>query len=221
MKNNPMKTMITKQMEKWEGGFGKEYTERNAFALNGLNALYRKDYGITRTKLNQLFIGRLKRNIKVLEVGANVGSQLVLLQKMGFKNLYGIELNSYAVEFSRTRTKNINIIPGSAFDIPFKDNYFDLVFTSGVLIHINPKDIKEALHEIYRCSAKFIWGFEYYADKCTEVIYRGNKNLLWKANFPQVYKDNFPGLQVMKVKIFKYSDNDNMDVMFLLRKNDK
>jgi len=52
----------------------------------------------------------------------------------------------------------VNLIQGSVFDIPFKDKYFDMVFTAGVLIHVSPSDIKKVLKEIYRCSTKYIWG---------------------------------------------------------------
>jgi len=91
---------------------------------------------------------------------------------MGFQTLYGIELQEYAVEISKSRTKHINIIQGSAFDIPFKDNFFDLVFTSGLLIHIAPSDVEQILREIHRCTKKYIWGSEYFADSYTQVEYR-------------------------------------------------
>jgi len=58
--------------------------------------------------------------------------------KNGINNLYGIELQQYAIEKAKALTKRINIIHGVADDIPFKDGYFDMVFTSGVLIHIHP-----------------------------------------------------------------------------------
>lgn len=209
---------ISEQMKKWMGDFGKEYTERNALTLDGLDELYRKNYGITRTELNKLFIGKLDRNTKVLEVGSNIGNQLSLLQKMGFKNLYGIEINNYAVELSRTRTKNINIIQGSALNIPFKDKYFALVFTSGLLIHIAPLDINIVMEEIYRCTRQYIWGFEYCAEQHTEVMYRSHKNLLWKANFAKLYLNLFDDLELVKEKRLKYLNNDNIDIMFLLKK---
>lgn len=209
---------ITKQMKEWMSDFGKEYTDRNVLTLSELDKMYMKKFGVSRTKLNDLFIGKLARSIKILEVGSNIGNQLLLLQKTGFKNLYGIELNSYAVEFSKTRTKNINIIQGSALDIPFKDKYFDLVFTAGVLIHIHPKDIKKAMKEIHRCTKKYIWGCEYYADKYTKVVYRDHKNLLWKTNFSQLYLDLFSDLKLVREKRLKYLDNENIDTMFLLKK---
>jgi len=209
---------FTDQMQQWSSEFGKEYTERNPHTLEAMDEFYKKQFGLTRTELNLTFLGNFNRSIRILEVGSNVGTQLHGLQKIGFKNLYGIELQPYAVEISKQNTKNINIIQGSAFDIPFKDSYFNLVFTSGLLIHINPDDLNIALREIYRCTREYIWGFEYYADKYSEIPYRGRRNLLWKADFVKLYQDEFKGLELVKKKRIKYLDNDNVDSMFLIRK---
>lgn len=208
----------TEQIEKWAGDFGEKYIERNSFSLSDLDKLYEEKYGITRTLLNEEFLNGLDPSIKILEVGSNIGLQLALLQKMGFENLYGIEINKKAIELSKKFTKGINIIWGSAFDIPFKDEYFDIVFTSGVLIHINPHDIEKVLKEIHRCSSEYIWGFEYFSEEYTEILYRGHKNLLWKANFTQLYLQMFGNLELLKVKYIKYLKDENIDVMFLLRK---
>ncbi|UCB56932.1 MAG: methyltransferase domain-containing protein [Candidatus Omnitrophota bacterium] len=211
----------TFQLERWEGDFGKEYTDRNALSPDGLEKLYKDHYGITRTELNNLFLQGMERSLRILEVGSNVGNQLLCLQKMGFNNLYGIEPQDYAVELSKRRTEHINIIRGSAFDIPFKDGYFDLVFTSGVLIHINPKDIGRALREISRCSNKYIWGLEYYAEKYEEIVYRGEKNLLWKTDFAKLYQETLPAFELVKEQKFKYLSNDKITTGFLLKKKDK
>lgn len=208
----------TAQTKAWESEFGKDYTDRNPLSINDVERLYLKEYGITRAELNRTFLGEIDRSLKILEVGSNVGMQLACLQEMGFKSLYGIELQDYAVEQSKQTTKNINIIQGSAFDIPFKDDYFDLVFTSGVLIHISPSDIGKALGEIHRCARGYIWGFEYFAKEYTEIPYRGQKNLLWKTNFTKLYLDQFKDLELVKERHVKYLKSDNVDIMFLLRK---
>lgn len=209
----------TKQMEKWIGEFGKEYTDRNLLTLEELEALYQKNFGFTRTEMNLEFIGDLERSIRILEVGSNIGNQLFCLQNMGFQSLYGIELQKYAVELShKSRTNRITIIQGSALNIPYKDDSFDLVFTSGLLIHIAPSDVEQVLSEIYRCTKKYIWGFEYFADSYTEIEYHGNIELLWKANFVKIYLNSFSDLRLVKEKRFKYLDNNNVDSMFLLKK---
>ena len=208
----------TPQVAAWTDEFGIEYTDRNALSTEQLDASYREKYGISRTELNQAFVGGMHRSVRVLEVGSNVGNQLLMLQQMGFKRLYGIEVQPYAVELSKTRTKGINIIEGTAFDIPFKDSYFDLVFTSGVLIHISPSDIAAAMTEIHRCTREYVWGFEYFADRYTKVAYRGHTDLLWKADFAKLYLQRFNDLALISERRIRYSHSEDVDSMFLLKR---
>ena len=205
------------QLKIWEGKFGRDYTDRNSMSTSELDAMYMEYYGISRSELNMLFLGEMDRSARILEVGSNTGNQLILLQEVGFTNLYGVEPQDYAVELAKKRSKNINIIKSKVFDLPFKDNFFDIVFTSGVLIHIAPSDIQRALVEIHRCSNKYIWGFEYFADEYTKVRYRGHDNLLWKTDFASLYLDLFADLKLVKEKRIKYLANENVDTMFLLR----
>ena len=207
-----------RQLEKWTGDFGQEYTERNRSSLSAMEKLYKHHFVVTRTEMNRQFVDRFDRSMRILEVGCNIGNQLLCLQRMGFENLYGIEPQEYAVEMVKRRAKGIQIIKGNIFDIPFKDGYFDLVFTSGVLIHISPQNIKKAFKEIYRCSRKYIWGYEYYSEKYEEIPYRGEKGLLWKTDFAKAFRKTFPDLRSVKVQLFKYANNDNLDIMFLLEK---
>jgi len=208
----------TKQLKAWKGEFGKKYTLRNPLNIKDIDKLYLQNFGVSRTKLNKEFLGSLSRSMKILEVGANVGIQLMFLQRMGFKNLYGIEINKEAIKLSKSMTKNIYLIYGSTLDIPFKDNYFDLIFTSGLLIHISPFEIKDAMREICKVTKNYIWGFEYYADNYTEIIYRGKKDILWKTNFPKLYLDNFKNLKLVQERKLKYWNNENVNTMFLLKK---
>ena len=203
-------------METWSGKFGGDYTDRNLATLDNMEKMYSKRFGISRTEMNQDLLIGIPKGINILEVGSNVGIQLLCLQEMGYENLYGLELQQYAVELSKSTTKNINIIQGSAFDIPFKDGYFDLVFTSGVLIHISPNDIQKVMEEIYRCSNRYIWGFEYYSDQYTEINYRGHHNLLWKTNFAQLFLDSFTDLHLVRKRRYRYIESDNVDEMYLL-----
>lgn len=212
-----MTTAKTKQEEVWSGQFGAEYTDRNTYSFEEVEQFYRGLYGVTRTEMNGRFLDGLKPE-RILEVGCNTGNQLLVLQTNGFRNLYGVELMPYATQIAKKRLPEANIIQGSAFDLPFKDGFFDLVFTSGVLIHISPEDIGKVMTEIYRCSRRYIWGLEYFSENYTEINYRGNHNLLWKTNFATLYREKFPDLKLIKEERFKYLDGDNVDAMFLLEK---
>jgi pseudaminic acid biosynthesis-associated methylase len=209
----------TKQIDFWEGNFGKEYTDRNTHSDKDWDDFYLKTWGKTKIEINEGFIGHLPKDIKILEVGCNTGMQLNGLQRMGFENIYGIELQPYAVEQAKKFTNNINILCGSGFDLPFKDNYFDMTYTSGVLIHISPTDLPKIMSEMVRCSKKYIWGFEYYAEKTTEINYRGHTNYLWKADYAALFIKQFPDLKLIKKEMFSYIGNpDNLDCMYLLEK---
>ena len=184
----------TQQEEVWNGEFGEKYTDRNIMSPDELDQLCIDNYGISRTELNKEILDKLNVD-RILEVGCNVGNQLLLLKKMGYTNLWGIELPEYAVEIARKRTSGINITKGSAFDISYKNNFFDLVFTSGVLIHISPDDIDKVLDEMYRCTSRYIWGFEYYSpDRYQMVNYREEDDLLWKTDFTKLFIDRFSDL---------------------------
>lgn len=214
-----MREQMTEQMKEWAGKFGEEYVDRNITSPEEFDNLLRSRIGLSRTEQIDEFLSELKLN-NILEVGCNVGNQLLLLQKRGFKNLCGIELNRYAVEKAKERTKGIDILQGSAFNIQFKDAYFDMVFTSGVLIHISPQDINDVLDEIYRCSKKYIWGSEYFSAEYTKVNYRGHNELLWKTNFAELYLDRFSDLQLVKERKYPYlEDKKLVDHVFLLKKD--
>jgi pseudaminic acid biosynthesis-associated methylase len=212
-------THTTSQTEIWQGEFGRQYTDRHEFTEAGTEELYIKHFGFSRTSMNEEFIGGLDRKLRILEVGCNLGLQLKLLQKMGFQNLYGVELQPYAVNRAQKTSEGLNIVQGSAFDVPFKDGWFDLVFTSGVLIHISPDDLPRAISEIYRCSRSLIWGYEYYSETPTEVAYRGHGSLMWKRDFARAYREQLPDLETLKQKTYPYLNDPSLkDTMYLLRK---
>ena len=202
------------QMDFWRGRFGDEYIERNS---DDFDESFKKKFGITRTLLNKQFLSKLDRNTRILEVGCNIGKQLSLLNAIGFDNLWGIEINKKALDIAK-QNKNINVIFGSATDIPFKDGFFDLVFTSGVLIHIPPDSLDTVMSEMHRATGRYIWGFEYFSEKLEEIEYRGNKNKLWKNDFSSLFLSKFSDLSLVKSEKIKYIGSDNVDAMYLLKK---
>lgn len=213
---------MTEQSERWGDAFGERYTKRNPNTPDEMQALYRERFGIDRISMNARFLGGLDRSARVLEVGCNVGTQLNLLSRMGFENLYGVEINQYAIETSHEVNKGLPIcvVRGTALDLPFKDGWFDLVYTSGVLIHINPDDVATVMREMGRCSRRWVWGFEYFADEgYVEIPYHGRPNMLWKTDFGGLFSRTCPELTLVREERFGYSEDPALvDQMYLLDK---
>lgn len=209
----------TQQERFWDGEFGKEYTNRNKWNSDEeWDKIYLDTWGETKLEINNKVMADLPRDIKILEVGCNYGAQLRGFQRMGFTNLFGVELQPYAVEESKKAYTGLNIITGSGFDIPFKDGFFDLVCTNGVLIHISPNDHFSFMKEIYRCTNKYIMGWEYYDKELRELNYRNNQGFMWKADYSGIYKNSFPDLKIIDQHLVKYTANENRDAIFLLSK---
>ncbi len=208
----------TKEGAMWRGEFGDQYSERNLLSLDELDRMYQGKYGVTRSILNHRFLANVPRSSSILEVGCNLGNQLTLLHQIGFENLTGIEINPEIVKNAQSRVPWARVMEGSALKIPFADASFDLVFTSGLLIHIAPQTLPVVIREIHRCAKEWIWGFEYYAPQMTEVPYRGHSGLLWKTDYAKLYTQTFADLELILENRLNYLENNNTDSMFLLRR---
>jgi pseudaminic acid biosynthesis-associated methylase len=217
----PALTIETDQVRTWTGNFGREYTDRNDQSPAELDQYYMENHGVTRKRLNESFLHGVPKHARILEVGCNTGTQLVMLREMGFTQLYGIEIQSYALERAKRRLSQAELRQASALAIPYSDRYFDVVFTSGVLIHIAPADLSRTLKEIHRCSNSWIWGFEYYAPQLTEISYRGYNDLLWKTDYAARYLEQFCDLELVRERHLRYLKGTNVDSMFLLKRHGK
>jgi pseudaminic acid biosynthesis-associated methylase len=213
-----MQSTSTKQLGQWQGDLGRQYTDRNTMTPEQLDALWMKNYGISRSAVNRDFLGALPKDIHILEVGCNIGNQLLLLQKLCFSNLHGLEIQDYALELARRQARGIQFSQGSAFNLPFADDSFDLVFTSGVLIHIAPQDLPTALSQIHRCAKRYIFGSEYYATAVTRVRWREQDEVMWKMDYAKEYLAHFEDLSLVVERRLPYLNSDNVDSVFLLQK---
>ena len=108
----------------------------------------------------------------------------------------GVEPNKYAVTLAREN--RLTVFDDSVYDLQFEDGEFDLVFTAGVLIHIPPNELGTALSEIYRVSGKYILAMEYFSEVEENINYRDRDDLLWKRNFPKIYRGMFPDLVMIR-----------------------
>ncbi|MDO8881041.1 MAG: methyltransferase domain-containing protein [Coriobacteriia bacterium] len=214
---------MTEQSDWWGSEFGSEYMLRNPRHPDEMQALYLRRFGMDRTTMNEEFLHAVPRDARILEVGCNVGVQLNLLARMGFTDLHGVEINPVAVEHAEVLNTDLPIVveEGTALDLPFADASFDLVYTSGVLIHIHPDDLARVQREMVRCASRWIWGLEYYADNGhLEIPYRGQQGLLWKTDFAKAFLANAPGLRLAMQRLYTYLDEPGgvQDQMYLLER---
>jgi pseudaminic acid biosynthesis-associated methylase len=181
--------------------------------------LYVHQFGVSRQAMNDQFLAAVPQDAALLEMGCNLGLQLRHLQTAGYTALYGVELQWDAVHRCRQNVPTVNVLQGSGFDLPLRDAWFDLCYTSGVLIHIAPDNLRAFMCEVVRTTKRWVWGFEYHAEAVTNIPYRGNEGYLWKAPFAKLYTEWFPELKLVQHAVYPYLDGSgNADAMFLLEK---
>lgn len=179
----------TAQLHAWTGEFGQDYINRNEFAD------WKVPLGVEAFRR---MIGSLKLQ-SILEVGSNIGLNLIYINKLfnGRAQLNAVE--PFAEAFAKLVAQPHMQLAGawncSAFDLPLPDSSIDLVFTSGVLIHISPDDLPRATDEIVRVAGKYVLCSEYFSHKPEEIPYRGQQGLLFKRDFGKFYADRYPNLK--------------------------
>jgi len=154
----------------------------------------------------------------VIEFGAGTGQNIealnCLLPNCKFTS---VEINKEAAD----QIPHGQVYRGSMFDFKQVDPPADLVLTKGLLIHIPPEKLQEAYEILYKSSAKYILICEYYNPTPTTVLYRGNRDKLWKRDFAGEMLDKFPDLELIDYGFRYYRDEYSQDDLtwFLLSKN--
>jgi len=181
------------QLEAWTGQFGDEYLNRN-------------DYEDWKLKPGTLAFQRILGGLdigSVLEVGSSIGLNLIFIDAAleGQARLFAVEPNRKAFDKLTSQPDRLKLDQAwncSAFKLPPEDSSIDLVFTTGVLIHIDPEDLGRATDEIVRVSRRYVLCMEYFSDTPVEKTYRGQQGLLFKRDFGAWYQDRYPNLTCLR-----------------------
>ena len=180
-------TSEVKRLEElWASHFGDAYVERNSHAANGRESFW-------RMMLGKYAVAR------VLEVGCNIGANLQwLCQVLPGRGIYGVDINERALAQLHQHVPLVNAIWSPARELPFRDQWFDLVFTAGVLIHQPDSTLPLVMAEIVRCSRRYVLCIEYFAEETVEIPYRGQQRALFKRNYSRIYQEMFPDLKLLE-----------------------
>jgi pseudaminic acid biosynthesis-associated methylase len=181
----------------WRGRFGDEYTARSNITPGRL----RSSISMWSRILSSL-AGDPPQS--AVELGCNIGINLRALEQISGMTLYGVEPNAQArravIEGRVLSSDRIHEGHGAAMPLP--TGAADMVFTSGVLIHVEPKQLPAVADEIYRVSRKYIVLAEYFSVEPEERVYREQSGLLFKRDFGSFFLDRFAQLRLVDYGFF-------------------
>lgn len=189
----------TEQENFWKGTFGDDYVSRNTeeTCLSGKIAFWSNI--LSKTSGVQTCIEY------VSNIGLNLKAIKMLHPQM---KLNAVEINDTAVEVMKNDPNlPVKIFHDSILDVEINDIY-DLAFTMGVLIHINPNELKTVYEKLYTSSKKYMLIAEYYNPSPVEIPYRGNKERLFKRDFAGEFLDMFPDCKLEDYGFVYHRDNN-------------
>jgi len=170
----------------WAGDFGNAYVERN------------KGAGDVREPFWRSLLTAFPAT-SALEVGCNLGGNLRWVASvLPPQQVFGVDVNLSALRTLRASVPDVNAVHTRGRDLPFRDHWFDLVFTMGVLIHQPESTLPLVMSEIVRCSKKYVVCGEYFAERTVEMPYRGHSGALFKRDYGGLYQSLFPELTLRK-----------------------
>ncbi len=188
---------IRHQTAMWRGDFGNDYIERNRATEERIRTRVRA-YG----EILAHTAGSPPQSI--LECGCNIGLNLRALRHLTGATLMAIEPNSRARQIAADDAVLAaeHLYDATLARLPLQDASVDLVFTSGVLIHVPPDDLERAYHEMYRVSSRYLLTIEYFSPKPEVIPYRGQDDLLFKRDFGGTWLDLYPSLEPLAQGFF-------------------
>jgi len=173
---------MNKQEAFWKDTYAKEYIKRNSeFDL---------DSGIKAWAQMTKSLGPVG---SILECGCNIGRNINILNHLmpgAEKSIIEISPDAFSIVTDRyglTNALNCSIISSD-----FGSKQFDLVFTTGVLIHIAPEHLLENLSKIYAYSKKYILFCEMFSRVPKTVTYKEENDLLFTRDYGRFFLENFP-----------------------------
>ncbi len=201
---------MNEQEKFWRGKFGDNYTKRNSIDLGLVNNIY--------------FFKKILKNIKInslIELGANNGSNILAIKKVKKKlnNITAVEINSKACK-ELERIKCVKVINQSISKLKIKKK-FDFVLLKGVLIHINPNQLKKIYEKISKLSNKYVLIAEFYNPYPIKIDYRNFKNKLFKRDFAGEFIANTKNFKIIDYGFAYRKDKFPQEDLtwFLIRKS--
>jgi hypothetical protein len=187
----------------WSGPFGDAYQQRCASNWESIKNRSRLfgDVFQAMENANKASPSAQPFPASVIEVGGGCGDNLRAIDMIYERSRQPIKLMSCDPnEAARKAMADVaTVLPGDLSQLPYADDAADMVFTSGVLIHVPPADLSRALSEIHRVAKRWILSIEYFNHVPEEIAYRGHSGMLWRRDWGEAWLAQFPTLKVLGV----------------------
>lgn len=174
-------TEFNEQEEFWANQYSNDYISKNS------------DFDRIKGEIAWQKMLRKTKDVKtVLECGSNIGRNIEFLNQVAPNTRKSIiEISKEAFDIASQRFSLEHAFNGTILEADFDGGTFDLVFSTVVLIHIDPDNLLNNMQKMFELSDKYILIGEYFSRTPTMIEYQGQSNKLFKCDFGKLFLENF------------------------------
>jgi len=148
-------------------------------------------------------------NKKILDIGCGTGIDLQYFSAKKAE-VYGVDISTPMVNAAKKRTKNAEIILTDYSCLPFKENFFDMVFSQFSLEHEgNLENVFQEVYRVLKLNGKLLLVVEH---PMKQLFDKPNKNYF----IQEEYKDTFFNGTV-SVNVFSHMLSEYLSPFMLSR----
>lgn len=167
-------------------------------------------------KINEIIKFVKPEGCKLLDIGCSTGDLLEVAGKNKFR-VFGVDISKRAVLRAKEKNPKSTVICGKFLNTKFKDNFFDVINVSSVLVH--ESDLDGFFGEVQRILKPggflFVdetnWNHFEFKDFIFNVFSNEKRSYKFSINFftPKTLEkfiNNLKKLKIRKITVFQYSD---------------
>lgn len=171
------------------------------------------------------YFKHIDKDCKLIEVGCGEGTGLLYLNKMGFSNLYGVDVSQERIKIAKTRFLGNNVYLASINingGLPFEDKTFDVVISMGVIEHvINPQAFVNEIARIAKDKSIIVISSDCFTWKILQSfkLYKSVQPIDKTLSYSR-YKGIFEraGLKIKHFDVFNYPPRGTLAKYYTLTK---
>lgn len=176
-------------VEFWAGKPGNDYLKRNLVNIEERFPFW--EYIIDETNARSF-----------LEGGCNAGWNMMAIREVLRKKnipdteyfISGVDLNEDALRLARSQEPPLDVEQMDLRRVATCEEFggagsCELSFTSGVLIHVPPDDLKETMCALRDISSHYVLAIEYDSAEERAIPWRGYDDKLWARPYGQLYQE--------------------------------
>lgn len=166
----------------WRGIKGDEWAARNPTTVEETNRSWVERYNVRKSWAVRDALRSVPAGSSWLEIGCSHGAHMRIMESAGY-DVTGVDIHAGALPHAPKG----RVLVGDALALPFADDAFGGVATSGTMMHLGPPArMGESIREMFRVARRWVFWIEMWNSEPMFVDFGDLAPPAWLQDWPAV-----------------------------------